>query len=50
MLIAAEDLERTGLVRPGSRVRHRTLFRLPEGRDAEAFSDPLAAALPAGRA
>jgi putative ABC transport system permease protein len=31
VLIAATDLERTGLIRPGSRVRYRTLFRLPEG-------------------
>ena len=36
VLIAAEDLDRTGLVRPGSRVRHRTLVRLPEGGDAQA--------------
>jgi putative ABC transport system permease protein len=46
MLIAAEDLDRTGLVRPGSRVRHRTLIRLPEGRDPEAFKAQLAAAVP----
>ncbi len=42
VLIAGEDLDRTGLVRPGSRVRYRTLLRLPEGRDAEAFRDVLA--------
>ncbi|MEX2221004.1 MAG: FtsX-like permease family protein [Candidatus Rokuibacteriota bacterium] len=47
VLIASEDLDRTGLVRLGSRVRHRTLFRLPEGRDAQAFRDRLAEALPA---
>ena len=47
VLIAAEDLDRTGLVRPGSRVRHRTLFRLPEDRDAQALRDRLAEALPA---
>jgi putative ABC transport system permease protein len=47
VLIAAEDLDRTGLVRPGSRVRYRTLFRLPPDRDALAFRDRLAAALPA---
>jgi putative ABC transport system permease protein len=47
VLIAAEDLDRTGLVRPGSRVRYRTLFRLPEGRDPLAFRDRLSAALPA---
>ena len=46
MLIAAEDLDRTGLVRPGSRVRHRTLIMLPEGRDPEAFKAKLAAAVP----
>jgi putative ABC transport system permease protein len=46
MLIAAEDLEKTGLVRPGSRVRHRTLFRLPEGRDADEFKSLAAAAVP----
>ena len=46
MLIAAEDLDRTGLVRPGSRVRHRTLIMLPEGRDPEAFKVKLAAAVP----
>jgi len=46
VLIAAEDLDRTGLVRPGSRVRYRTLFRLPEDRDPQAFRDRLAAALP----
>ncbi|MGH7413543.1 MAG: ABC transporter permease, partial [Candidatus Rokuibacteriota bacterium] len=46
VLIAAEDLDRTGLVLPGSRVRHRTLFRLPEGRDAQAVRDRLAEALP----
>ncbi len=42
VLIAGEDLDRTGLVRPGSRVGYRTLIRLPEGRDAEASSDRLA--------
>lgn len=46
MLIAADDLERTGLVRTGSRVRHRTLFRLPAGADAEAVKTRLAAAVP----
>src|SRR5206468_7103329 len=29
-------------VRPGSRVRYRTLIRLPEGRDAGPFRDALA--------
>ena len=49
VLIAAADLDRTGLVRPGSRVRYRTLFRLPEGADATAFRDRLAATLPAAQ-
>jgi putative ABC transport system permease protein len=49
VLIAATDLERTGLIRPGSRVRYRTLFRLPEGQDAQAFRDRLAQALPAAQ-
>ena len=49
VLIAGDDLERTGLLRPGSRVRYRTLVRLPEGHDAQAFRDRLAAALPAGQ-
>jgi putative ABC transport system permease protein len=49
VLIAAEDLDRSGLIRPGSRVRHRTLFRLPESRDAQVFRDRLAEALPAGQ-
>ena len=46
VMITAADLDRTGLVRPGSRVRHRTLFRLPEGQDAGAFRDRLAERLP----
>jgi putative ABC transport system permease protein len=49
VMIAAEDLDRTGLVRPGSRVRYRTLFRLPAGADATAFRDALAARLPAAQ-
>ncbi|HET9925811.1 MAG TPA: FtsX-like permease family protein [Methylomirabilota bacterium] len=49
VLIAAADLDRTGLIRPGSRVRYRTLFRLPEGRDAQVFRDRLALALPAAQ-
>ncbi len=49
VLIAGPDLDRTGLIRPGSRVRYRTLVRLPEGRDAQVFRDRLAAALPAGQ-
>jgi putative ABC transport system permease protein len=46
VMIAAEDLAATGLVRPGSRVRHRVLFRLSPGANAEAFKDALAARLP----
>ena len=46
ILIAAEDLDRTGLVRPGSRVRYRTLIRLPEDKRADAFRDALASHLP----
>jgi putative ABC transport system permease protein len=45
VLIAGEDLERTGLILPGSRVRYRTLLRLPEGRSAEAFRDELSSRL-----
>jgi putative ABC transport system permease protein len=46
VLIAAADLDRTGLVQPGSRVRYRTLFRLPDRADAAAFRDRAAAVLP----
>ena len=46
VLLAAEDLDRTGLVRPGSRVRHRTLLGLPEGLDPGAIRDRLVEALP----
>jgi putative ABC transport system permease protein len=46
VLIAGEDLERTGLILPGSRVRYRTLLRLPEGRSAEAVRDELSSRLP----
>ena len=49
VMIAAADLDRTGLVRPGSRVRYRTLFRLPEGADVEGFRDRLAERLPAAQ-
>ena len=49
VMIAASDLDRTGLVRPGSRVRYRTLFRLPEGADASVFRDRLAERLPAAQ-
>jgi putative ABC transport system permease protein len=46
VMIAPEDLARTHLVRPGSRVRHRMLFRLPAGTSAEAFKEALAERLP----
>ena len=46
VLIGAPDLPRTGLVQPGSRVRYRTLLRLPEGQEAQAVRDQLAARLP----
>ena len=46
VMIAPEDLPGTKLVRPGSRVRHRVLFRLPAGTSAETFRDTLAARLP----
>src|SRR5262249_19970420 len=42
VMIASEDLERTHLVRPGSRIRHRMLFRLPAGASAPAFRENLA--------
>jgi putative ABC transport system permease protein len=45
VLIAGADLERTGLVRPGSRIRYRTLLKLPAGREVEAFRDALAVRL-----
>jgi putative ABC transport system permease protein len=46
VMIAPLDLPGTRLVRPGSRVRHRVLFRLPTGTSADAFRDSLAARLP----
>jgi putative ABC transport system permease protein len=49
VMIAAADLDRTGLIRPGSRVRYRTLFRLPEGLDAARVRDLLAERLPAAQ-
>ena len=45
VLIDLADLEGTHLVRPGSRVRHRLLFRLPAGESAESFRDTLASRL-----
>jgi putative ABC transport system permease protein len=46
VIVSAADLDRTGLIRPGSRVRYRTLFRLPEGASALRFRDALAERLP----
>jgi putative ABC transport system permease protein len=46
VMIAPEDLSGTKLVRPGSRVRHRVLFRVPVGTSADAFKDSLTARLP----
>ncbi len=46
VMIAPEDLAATTLVRTGSRVRHRVLFRVPAGTSAETFKDALAARLP----
>ena len=46
VMIAPEDLPATRLVRPGSRVRYRVLFRVPAGTSAETFKDALAARLP----
>ncbi|HUG37647.1 MAG TPA: ABC transporter permease, partial [Candidatus Limnocylindrales bacterium] len=45
VIIAAADLPGTGLVQPGSRVRHRMLVRVPEGQDIQAVRDDLAARL-----
>jgi putative ABC transport system permease protein len=46
VMIASGDLDRTGLVRPGSRVRYRTLLMLDAAADVEAFRDELARRLP----
>jgi putative ABC transport system permease protein len=46
VLIADADLAATGLVRLGSRVRHRALLRLPDGESAAAARETLAARLP----
>jgi putative ABC transport system permease protein len=46
VFIAATDLDATGLVRPGSRVRYRTLLKLPDGWNADSARDALAAELP----
>src|SRR5262249_31501283 len=45
VLIADDALDATGLVRFGSRVRHRALVRLPEGTPAARVRDDLARAL-----
>jgi putative ABC transport system permease protein len=45
IVIADGALERTGLLAFGSRVRHRTLLRLPEGISLTAARDALAGAL-----
>jgi len=45
VLLADATLERTGLVRVGSRVRHKALVRLPESLAPEATRDALARAL-----
>jgi putative ABC transport system permease protein len=42
VLIASEDLERTGLLQFGSRVRGRALVRLPAGADASTTREALA--------
>jgi len=46
VLIADDDLPATGLVQPGSRVRHRTLLRLPTGEEAEVLRERVARLLP----
>ncbi|MEK7839138.1 MAG: 16S rRNA (uracil(1498)-N(3))-methyltransferase, partial [candidate division NC10 bacterium] len=46
VLIAADDLGATGLVQPGSRVRHRTLLRLPAGEEPEVLRERLTSLLP----
>ena len=45
VIVAAEALERTGLLQIGSRVRYRTLARLPAGVTARAAVDDLARAI-----
>jgi putative ABC transport system permease protein len=45
VLIDVGDLEGTRLVRPGSRVRHRILLRLPGGSSAETLRDALVSRL-----
>ena len=45
VLVAADGLAATGLVTVGSRVRYRTLVRLPEGTNARAMRETLAHSL-----
>jgi putative ABC transport system permease protein len=45
VLVAGDALDATGLVRFGSRVRHRALLRLPEGTAAARVREDLARAL-----
>src|SRR5207245_2257211 len=45
MLVAAHSLERTGLLQIGSRVRYRTLARLPSEMAARAAAEDLARAI-----
>jgi putative ABC transport system permease protein len=45
VIIGADTLETTGLVRFGSRIRHRTLLRLPEGVAARERSEAIARTL-----
>src|SRR5262249_15547464 len=44
-LIAIGDLPATALIQPGSRVRYRTLLKVPAGRDPERVRDELVAQL-----
>jgi putative ABC transport system permease protein len=46
VMMSGADLDAAGLVRPGSRVRHRLLFRLAEGAAAEPFVESLARQVP----
>jgi putative ABC transport system permease protein len=48
VLVAEADLPATGLVRLGSRVRHRALLALPAGVSAEATRDAIAAKIGEG--
>ena len=44
VVMTHDDLDRTALLQHGSRVRHRMLLRLPDGGDARAARDAIAAA------